>query len=96
MPPTFSKLLPRLEEVAETETLDLRCKIDGSPVPIVSWFKDGEPLSADHHVHLTASPDGSIRLLIENVKPSDCGAYKLVVDNQNGSTAAICAVAVKR
>lgn len=96
MPPTFGRLLPRLEEVAETETLDLRCKLDGSPVPTVTWFKDGEPLVADHHVNLTANPDGTVRLLIENVKPTDCGAYKLVAENQNGSTAAICAVAVRR
>lgn len=96
LPPTFGKMLPRLEEVDENDTLDLKCKLDGSPIPKVKWFKDGEPLEADGHVQLIAQPDGSVRLLIENVKPTDCGAYKLVAENPNGTTAAICAVAVKR
>lgn len=59
-------------------------------------FKDGVPLKGDDHVKLISLPDGTVRLVIENVKPTDCGAYKLIAKNKNGENAAICAVAVKR
>ncbi|XP_049949485.1 obscurin isoform X3 [Schistocerca serialis cubense] len=95
LPPSFARPLDRAAEVDEGDILDLKCKLDGSPIPTVQWFKDGQPLHADDHVKLTALPDGTVRLLIEGVKPTDCGAYKLVAKNKNGEHAALCAVAVK-
>lgn len=47
-------------------------------------------------IKLTNSPDGVVKLEIAQAQPSDCGAYKLVLSNPNGETAALCAVAVKR
>ncbi|GLG93475.1 Obscurin [Gryllus bimaculatus] len=90
LPPTFGRPLDRAAEVDENDTLDLKCKVDGSPIP-----KDGEPLEPSDHVKISVSPDGSVRLVIDNVVPTDCGAYKLVATNKNGETNAICAVAVK-
>lgn len=37
-----------------------------------------------------------MKLEIAHAQPSDCGAYKLVVSNPNGESAALCAVAIKR
>lgn len=37
-----------------------------------------------------------MKLEVDHAKPSDCGAYKLVISNPNGECAALCAVAVKR
>lgn len=45
---------------------------------------------------MTNTPDGVIKLEIAQAQPSDCGAYKLVISNPNGESAALCAVAVKR
>jgi hypothetical protein len=59
-------------------------------------FKDGEELHASDHVKLTALPDGSVRLYIDSVIPTDCGAYRLVATNKNGEATAISAIAVKR
>lgn len=47
-------------------------------------------------IKLTKTPDGVVKLEIDQAKPSDCGAYKLVISNPNGENAALCAVAVKR
>ncbi|XP_066993446.2 obscurin isoform X3 [Anabrus simplex] len=95
LPPSFGRPLDRAAEVDENDLLDLKCKLNGSPIPKVQWFKNGEPLKADDHVKITALPDGSVRLVIDNVIPTDCGAYKLVATNKNGEANAICAVAVK-
>lgn len=46
-------------------------------------------------VKINITPDGYISLVIDNVKPSDCGAYKVIIANSSGESAMICAVAVK-
>lgn len=47
-------------------------------------------------IQMCTTPDGLVKLEIEHAKPSDCGAYKLVISNPNGDVSALCAVAVKR
>lgn len=59
-------------------------------------YKDGVKLPADEHVKQEALPDGTIKLSIDHVTPSDCGAYKLIITNPNGEHSALCAVAINR
>lgn len=37
IPPSFSKTLERCVDLAEGETLELKAKVDGSPLPAVKW-----------------------------------------------------------
>ncbi|XP_031356598.1 obscurin isoform X3 [Photinus pyralis] len=93
--PAFGKHFDRNEGVDEGEPMELKAKILGSPRPAVSWLKDGEPISPeDSRIKTTLLPDGTAKLNIESAKPSDSGAYKLVVKNPNGEISALCAVAV--
>lgn len=95
--PSFSRpLLPRSEEVDEGEPLELKAKVDGSPIPNIAWYKDGEKITPDDHIKINTLPDGTTKLTIDVVKPTDCGAYKLVVSNPSGEDSALCAVAVTR
>lgn len=94
--PSFGKQLPRSAEVDEGEPLELKAKVDGSPIPNVAWFKDGEKIIPDDHVKISTLPDGTTKLTIDVVKPTDCGAYKLVVTNSSGENSSLCAVAVTR
>nr|XP_049692295.1 obscurin isoform X6 [Helicoverpa armigera] len=91
----FAHKLDRQKDVDEGEPLELKAKLDGSPIPTAKWFKDGVPLSPeDSHVQQTALPDGTVKLSIAAVTPADCGAYKLVISNPHGDSSALCAVAV--
>lgn len=94
--PSFGKALPRSAEVDEGEPLELKAKVDGSPIPSIAWYKDGEKITPDDHVKISTLPDGTTKLTIDVVKPTDCGAYKLVVSNPNGENSSLCAVAVTR
>ncbi|XP_013175917.1 PREDICTED: muscle M-line assembly protein unc-89-like isoform X4 [Papilio xuthus] len=94
-PPGFAHKLERQKDVDEGEPLELKAKLDGSPIPTAKWYKDGAPLPAeDSRVKQSALPDGTVKLSIEHVTPADCGAYKLVITNPNGENSALCAVAV--
>ncbi|XP_022821456.1 obscurin isoform X5 [Spodoptera litura] len=93
--PGFTHKLDRQKDVDEGDLLELKAKLDGSPIPTAKWFKDGAPLSPDDaRVQQTALPDGTVKLSIEHVTPADCGAYKLVISNPHGDSSALCAVAV--
>ncbi|XP_037043462.1 obscurin isoform X3 [Bradysia coprophila] len=93
--PTFIKKLDKAAEVGQNEKLELKCMVDGSPLPTAKWFKDGKEIKPSDHIQMNQTPDGLIKLEIEHAKPADCGAYKLVISNPNGDVSALCAVAVK-
>ncbi|CAB3240106.1 unnamed protein product [Arctia plantaginis] len=93
--PGFAHKLERQKDVDEGEPLELKAKLDGSPIPTAKWFKDGTALPPDDtRVVQTALPDGTVKLTIDHVTPADCGAYKLVISNPHGEHSALCAVAV--
>lgn len=47
-------------------------------------------------IKITTTPEGLIKLEIEECLPNDSGAYKLAVTNEHGKKVALCAVAVNR
>ncbi|XP_061385572.1 obscurin isoform X4 [Danaus plexippus] len=95
IPPGFSHKLDRQKEVDEGEPLELKVKVDGSPIPKAKWLKDGVELSpSDSHVQQSSQPDGTVKLYIDRATPADCGAYKLIITNPSGEHMALCAVAV--
>ncbi|KAG5678438.1 hypothetical protein PVAND_008111 [Polypedilum vanderplanki] len=93
--PIFETKFDRFVEIPEGERLELKCKVDGSPLPNIRWMLDGDELLPSEHVKIDITPDGHVSLVIDKVKPSDCGAYKIIISNSSGEAAMICAVAVK-
>ena len=94
--PSFGNLLPKSTEVDEGDSLELKVKVDGSPIPEIVWYKDGEKIVPNEHTKIETLPDGNTKLTIDCVKPTDCGAYKLVISNPSGEQSSLCAVAIKR
>lgn len=95
-PPKFFATLPKSLNIDEGKPLELTINVDGSPIPVVKWYKDGEEIKPDGHLKLEKLPDGSMKLSIDKVVPTDCGAYKVVSKNSGGEETSLCAVAVKR
>lgn len=95
-PPKFFTTLPPSLDLDQGEPLELFAKCDGSPIPKVSWFKDGELIKPNDHLRIDTLPDGTMRLFIDRVKPTDSGAYKVVASNTGGDHPSQCAVAVRR
>ncbi|XP_053962910.1 obscurin isoform X2 [Anastrepha ludens] len=92
--PSFESKFDNAKEVQQGEDLVLQCKVAGSPLPLIRWFKDGEELKPSEHAKLSSSPSGIIKLEISNIQPIDSGAYKVVISNPLGEVSSLCAVAV--
>ncbi|XP_035904932.1 obscurin isoform X2 [Anopheles stephensi] len=92
--PVFGKGLDRSLDLEEDDRLELRCIVDGSPLPRMTWYKDSNEIKADDHVKITYGHDGICRLVIDNVLPGDSGCYKLVLSNKSGDITTQCCVAI--
>ncbi|KAI7799480.1 hemicentin-1 isoform X1 [Triplophysa rosa] len=63
--------------------IQLKCKATGSPLPAVTWYKDGRPLTSAAGVNILSR--GQV-LEIDRAQVSDAGLYKCVAINVAGST----------
>lgn len=45
--PNFLDNLDPIKEVPQKEPLALECRIDGSPLPVVQWYKDNDELKSN-------------------------------------------------
>lgn len=46
--PSFVRKLDRAAEVDQSEPLELKCIIEGSPLPLATWFKDGQEIEPNN------------------------------------------------
>ena len=67
--------------ITEGEGVYFKIKVSGVPQPTVTWYHDGEPITADYAHEIEA--DGSLAIPSAELKHS--GVYKAVVANQHDS-----------
>ncbi|XP_042642365.1 hemicentin-2 [Tyto alba] len=85
VPPSFSSAEPAAVSVLEGQSVRLACECHGIPFPTLSWWKDGEPLSAQPGSPRLVSEGGSV-LYIEKVLLVDKGTYTCECRNAAGSS----------
>ncbi|OPJ77524.1 hemicentin-1 isoform B [Patagioenas fasciata monilis] len=80
---------PSLDNAGATEDVtvvkggsaSMKCLTDGTPVPTMSWFKNGHPLSLG--AHLTSSNQGMVLHFVK-AEIGDAGKYTCVASNEAG------------
>jgi len=86
-PARFTVHLPSQIRLAEGgQGLNVKCRLDGYPVPSLVWLKDNEPLMASNRV--TTSHDvtsGDVNVHFDFVKSLDAGIYVCKAENAYGS-----------
>jgi hypothetical protein len=87
------KLLPELRKY-EGQSARFEINVSGSPEPQVSWYKDT--------IHIKNSPDtritsnlGTHTLVIPEIFFEDCGVYKAVASNTQGTVESTCRLIVE-
>lgn len=76
--PTFIEP-PRDQEVPEGKDVEFICHVGGHPVPTITWYKDGKPLTASD-LRFKAISDGKV-LKLYNVRKQDQGVYTCHAEN---------------
>ncbi|KAI8479293.1 Hemicentin-1, partial [Branchiostoma belcheri] len=88
VPPRLQdKDVPKDITIIEGESVELNCRSEGSPPPVVTWQKD------DQNIHLSISNDGQT-LMLENARVKDSGVYRCLVANPAGNTTKVYNISV--
>ena len=66
---------------ASNTTIFIRCPVSGVPVPVVTWQKDGVPVTAGGKISLMKEKP---QLIIRVAKGVDSGKYSCTVENNFG------------
>ncbi|XP_042205940.1 titin-like isoform X2 [Homarus americanus] len=91
-PPVISKRL-QPAVVGVNERLHLEIDVTGTPLPQVTWSKDGQPLSANDHITLRSEGTRHL-LIIQQAEPGDSGRYGVIASNPAGRAESLADVMV--
>ncbi|CAJ1060969.1 hemicentin-1 [Xyrichtys novacula] len=84
VPPSISgSELPSEMGVLLNESIQLVCRVQGTPTPTIQWLKDGEVIKNTRNTGLRISPDQST-LTVTGAHTSDSGKYTCVATNTAG------------
>ncbi|XP_078117021.1 vascular endothelial growth factor receptor 3 isoform X1 [Sander vitreus] len=79
------------QTVNVTGSLRMECDVEGRPLPLLSWFKDNQPL---HQMSGIQLQDSNRTLSIQRVTEEDAGLYTCTACNQRGCVHSSAAVRV--
>lgn len=92
--PPASHLAPQLlepirdQQANEGESIQFRCKIVGTPEPVVQWHYNNQMIKPSKYFQM-ASENGHHTLTIAGVFPEDQGSYKCTARNPVGEVTCI-------
>lgn len=93
-PPSFVKKVDPSYLMLPGESARLHCKLKGSPVIQVTWFKNNKELSESNTVRMSFVNSEAI-LDITDVKVDDSGTYSCEATNDVGSDSCSTEVVIK-
>ncbi|KAK6310161.1 hypothetical protein J4Q44_G00200420 [Coregonus suidteri] len=92
-PPKFDSV-PQSQDTTEGTKVTFKCQVSGSPVPGLSWVKDGFPLRP--RAGLSFQHDGNTHILtVDNVQKRDSGTYGCTIATSTGKVSSTWTLTVK-
>ncbi len=82
--------------VAEGGRATFSCLPYGEPFPTVKWLKDGLEVTPSDRFKISALPDGTQQLVIEDVDLADAACYRCVLTNEHGTSSSKADLVVER
>lgn len=89
VPPYFTTK-PQNVYAKETQDVDFSCLVDGKPLPIVTWLKNGEVIVPSDYFTIDQA-----KLKIYGLVQLDQGAYQCLAENEAGSAQASAVLSVE-
>ncbi|XP_017689675.1 PREDICTED: coiled-coil domain-containing protein 141 [Lepidothrix coronata] len=91
--PNFSQILSN-KSVMEGSPVTLEVEVTGFPEPTLTWYKEGQKLTADEHLKLLQK-ETKHTLFIQKVCDKDAGLYVARAKNLNGTISSSAILHVK-
>uniref|UniRef100_A0A8C7UT88 Myosin light chain kinase, smooth muscle n=1 Tax=Oncorhynchus mykiss TaxID=8022 RepID=A0A8C7UT88_ONCMY len=86
--------VPQSQDATEGNSVTFKCQVSGSPVPGLSWVKDGLPLRP--RAGLTFQQDGNTHIVtVTNVQKRDSGTYGCTMTTSTGKVSSTWILGVK-
>ena len=79
--PTFRRTMITELTVIVSHTIKIPCKVQGDPTPFITWYYNGESISASTHERFHIHRKS---LKISNATKADEGEYKCKAENDHG------------
>lgn len=92
--PTFITKLEPSQLVKTGQPLKLSCKVQGTPVISITWFKNGSEIASDHR-HAMSFDSPIATLDVENCSVEDSGDYVCMAISEAGRDQCSSSVTVK-
>ena len=84
--PSIIDLFLNSDNPTEGDTLNLTCQVSGTPVPAVTWQKDGVDIITDNRTVELENMNGSNFILqISDLEEGDTGVYRCSISNLAGN-----------
>lgn len=93
-PPRFDRLLSDIL-TDEGEAIEFECSVLGDPRPTVKWLLNNKEIGANERIKFYYTPDGLVRLTIQNVSQADKGVYTVKATNSCGDAKCFSHLIVK-
>ena len=72
------------------------CKVQGTPMPTVSWYRNGITLEPTPRYKVTTDQQaGESTIEITQIREDDTGTYQVVAENSTGRIMSTCIVTIK-
>nr|XP_046216377.1 myosin light chain kinase, smooth muscle-like isoform X2 [Oncorhynchus gorbuscha] len=92
--PKFDSV-PQSQDATEGTPVTFKCQVSGSPVPGLSWVKEGLPLRP--RAGLTFQQDGNTHIItLTNVQKRDSGTYGCTMTTSTGKVSSTWILGVKK
>ena len=90
-PPVISAGMPSNTSIIENQRLTLACPATGTPLPVITWYKENIELTGNE-LGVRLLSDGSVQL--DAVQAEDAGLYKCIATNIAGNHSHIVELSV--
>ena len=82
------------QEILEGKSARINIRVTGRPPPVMSWFKNGEPVIQDEVRRVTIQENGVESYIFDATAPEDSAEYTVMAENAGGRAVSSCKLTI--